>query len=544
MLETNTESRYRACQKTGTGETPHCSTDVAHVGGVSPQAKQPATANNQNASQKQSAPAKTNASGSATPQQTAPGSATRQQIAPQKHTATQNAPQKQTAKRNAPQKQTAQRNAPQNGAAKTNSRGNQNPYKLNKSAGSQPHSKCASVDNTIARELNVYRFTKMYKEAVSKTFLNKAALDQFNKWALDNDDQIDPAAYPVCHECGNCSLKQCDCLITGALNAVNTVPGAALVIPRGAANIKWRFAWVDQIKRMFIWPTFNPDADLNHNIGWLSSNQMPEDALLVPSLLAYIRQHQNTSYKINGVLDRNAKLAHSKKLALRYFDEQKVPMGERTEARFVNCMHFTVQKACDSVDDDFLLAYNNEDHSFWSCFPKAPVSKSTVILIAALISPVLLSKLVHANMRLHAWMFQRLLIANARTLVYGSVLAVKSATQAFYQLGIAVKDIIWSGIFQPSLSEILQWLCNTAHTTWSTVSDTDISRLRPNLTPLRISASGLISTLSQSSGRMLDQVMRVAQSVPTMPVISMPAEQVSTRVLFDQLALLTDFSQG
>lgn len=388
--------------------------------------------------------------------------------------------------------------------------GNPKPKNGNKAAGSQQLNKRRDLAQSIASEINTYRLTQVYRDALSKTFATKAALDAFNTWANNNIDNIDPSAIVVCCDCGHAELTLCDCWITAAPNAVPApTPGVVLAIPSGPANIRWRFGWVDRVRRMFAWPSYNPDTPVNHQIGWMSNSALQEGDLLVPEMLAYIRLHQNTSYKIDGVFDRGAKLAHSKKLALRYLDEQKVPLGERTSSRFVACLHHTIQKAADNEDDDFLLQENNEGHNIYSYFRKAPVRYTTVVLAAAVLSPLLTARLVGAKMSVMSWIYRRLITANAQTMVHGSVLVARSVIHTFSAIGTAVKEHIWNGIFQPYFTGIQQSLCNTARTMWWTALRIDISRRLPNLSLALTSASGVMAYLSQLFGACQQTVMRV-----------------------------------
>jgi len=417
-------------------------------------------------------------------------------------------------------------------------KGNPKPANGKRAGVKPPSNKRRDLAQSIQSDLNVYALTKVYSRALEKTFKTKAALDAFNLWAAANDDKIDPKAYVVCVECGHCDLTLCDCWVTAAPSAVSAPPDAMIAIPSGPSNIRWRFAWVDQVKRMFAWPSYSPDVNVNHNIGWLRNSALPEEDLLLPEMLAYIRINQNTSYKINGVFDRGAKLAHSKKLALRYLDELKVPLEERTSARFVSCLHHTIQKAADNVDDDFLLAQNNEDHNITSYFQSVPVSLRTCLLVAAVASPILFARLVNAKMSLDAWILRRLITANARTMAHGSVLALRTAAHTFAQLGIAARDIIWSGISQFYYSGIPRSLCSTALTTLRTAYETVISNVRPSLSPMLIYINGCGQMALQYAMHGVHYVSNVV--VPRLQ--SMQASAVSAQILHRSSAILARVS--
>lgn len=440
------------------------------------------------------------------------------------------------------------------GKRNTPGRGNGNPKPKNGklAAGSQQHNKRQDIAKSIAREINTYKFTRVYRDALSKTFATKAALDAFNTWASKNTDHIDPSAIVVCCDCGHAEITLCDCWITAAPNAVPApTPGVVLAIPSGPANIRWRFGWVDQVRRMFAWPSYNPDAPVNHQIGWLSNSALQEGDLLVPEMLAYIRLNQNTSYKIDGVFDRNAKLAHSKKLALRYLDEMKVPLGERTSSRFIACLHHTIQKAADNEDDDFLLQTNNEGHNIYSVFRKAPVKRTTVLIAAAVLSPVLVSKLVGAKMNLMSWIYNRLTIPTARTLAHGSGLVVRSAIHTVSAISTVLREHIWNGFFQRYCIGTQQWLCSTARTMWWTVLRTVTLRRLPNLSHALTSVSGVPAYLIQLFEGCLRNVMRVpaavAARISIFPGLTAALNSVavsSQRMLLDLRVLLWVYLSG
>lgn len=393
--------------------------------------------------------------------------------------------QKQPAKQSVPQQKPPAQQSPAvapAGAAQS-SAGHTQSAKRNKAVGSKPQcNKKAGAANAITKALNEYKYTKVYREAVSKTFKSKQALDSFNLWVKTNSDSIDPAAIVVCSDCGHSDLELCDCWITAAPNAVPVVSGAVLAVPAGPVNIKWRFQWVNRVRRMFAWPTYSPDVPINHNIGFMTNSHLDESTLIIEDMLCYIRQNANTSYRINGVFDRSAKLAHCKKLAIRFLDEHKVPLAERLNSRFVACMHFTVQKATDLPDDDFLLAKNNEDHnigSLWKDFYSAPV-RPLLVVTAAIACPILISKLDVAQIRVVTWAMKRLATNVIRTWVHGSVSIFGLATHTLHQLATAIDEAMLSGTATRCLSAIQQWSCNIARTISSTVCRIASSNLRPS----------------------------------------------------------------
>jgi len=351
--------------------------------------------------------------------------------------------------------------------------------KRNKPVGGNQHNKTSSAGSTeklTTAGINEYKRTVWYVRAVEKGFKNQAALDRFNEVVTTMGDSIDPRSAPVCEWCGHSDLTLCSCLITDAANAVHVdVVDDVLVLPLGGANNLWRFMWVDRIRRMFIRPSYNPANNINHNIGWFGNQDLPEDNMLLADMLAYIRLNQHSTYIVNNVEDRRAKLAHSKKLALRYLDEKKVPLTERCQPNAVSRIHYTVQKATDLPDDNFLFSETNEKHNITS-FVKAPgISWKQVILVTAILSPALVKWGVLASMKTNLSLWSRLAILNARILASGSCLMLKSLIQTFYRALRAIAADISSGPVQHCYTAIRQWLCSIVRITSMTPSSIDTS---------------------------------------------------------------------
>jgi hypothetical protein len=297
-----------------------------------------------------------------------------------------------------------------------------------------------------------------------KTFKTKEALSKFNSWAETNSDHIDPASYIVCGDCGHCDLKLCECMVTNAPTSVQISTDSVFAIPTGKLNVKWTHQWVKSVRRMFAWPNYNPELPINHHLSALNNSLLPEGDMLIPDMLAYIRLHQNTSYMLNGVFDRDAKLAHSKKLALRFLDECKVKHSDRNAAGFVARMHYTVQKATDSGDDEFLFAKCNEHHNIWSFLP-APVQVARFILqtikwsIIALL--FIIAELVVASMINSYFDSMDSIIEPIQSSVSGSFSHSASLHLTDWDSLLAQSGPISSGSCQRYLTEAEQLSCNT-----------------------------------------------------------------------------------
>lgn len=351
--------------------------------------------------------------------------------------------------------------------------GNGHSIKANKPVERKPHNKSADVGNIILRGTMEYKYTKIYKDACMKTFKTKDALMKFNSWAESNSDHIDPASYIVCGDCGHCDLKLCDCMVTNAPTSVSVSSDTIFSVPSGKLNVKWTTQWVNSVRRMFAWPNYNPELPINHHISLIDNSLLPENDMLIPEMLAYIRLHQNTSYQLNGVFDRDAKLAHSKKLALRYLDECKMKHSERNVSGFVARMHYTVQKATDSGDDNFLFARCNEDHNILSFLP-APVRVVQLLKVAAkwllIILLVLFGGLLLVSMMQSGNISNPSIIKPAQTLVPGRFSHSASLQLTDWDSLLANYASTLSGNCQHYSTDVGRWSCNTARTMSGTAS--------------------------------------------------------------------------
>lgn len=398
-----------------------------------------------------------------------------------------------------------------------NAKRNTKPNKRDGRAENQQHDKVMRIrqPDRIAAGINEFKATKWYTLGISKGFASKAALDRFNQAVQARGAGVDPNAAPVCTHCGASDLVLCDCFIVAAPNAVQLVDDA-LVLPAGDANVKYDFRWVGGLRRLFTWPKYNSALPINHDIGWMSNSQLPEEGMLWEDMAAYLRMHMNTSYMLNGAFDRKAKLSHAKKLALRFLDEFKITKTQRLEPKLVASMLFTVQRMTDQVDDDFLLAQSSQDYNITSRlqgFMSNALTKRSFWIVVAIASPVLASKLVLASMRVNLWIFERLTQANARILVGGSVLALRTGVSTVSTMLRVFADGIWNGLVKPCCIVTLRLLCNTARTTSMIVSSTGSSSLRP-IRGLWTGVSSVVSSTDWSAEwcRITSHSMRLISS--------------------------------
>jgi hypothetical protein len=317
----------------------------------------------------------------------------------------------------------------------------------------------------IAEGINEYRMTAWYTRAVEAGFKNPAALAKFNELVKAHADSVDPKSYPVCSECGHCDLNLCACFVVGA--GVEIVHNDALAIP-ASVNMRWRFDWVNRIRRMFTWPSFNSDSDYNPNLNGFSNHRV--EGLLWSEMLAYLRLKSNTSYVINNVYSREAKLCHMKRLALSFLDERKIPFSDRLTPNFVNVVQHTIQVATDQGDDTMLLEENRLVQNFWpapSRFSARFGMSRTVVLglgVAALLSPKTTINAARVSLTTILSLWRRLAAVNAEILANGSTQVLLFTIRHIATTIRVLVQNSWSGLAVPLLRDMTQLSCRIVNT--------------------------------------------------------------------------------
>jgi len=334
----------------------------------------------------------------------------------------------------------------------------------------------SSAKNAAERGLEEYRSTEWYLAAIKSGFKTEKALRNFNMTVAGLRDLIDPMKAPVCMECGASDIELCQhFLVADAPVAVDVAADDDVLIipPTPGFSMRWRFMWFESVRRMFTWPRFDSKAIVNHNNRGFDPSIIP-DSEVWPEMLMYIRLHLNTSYKIDGVFDREAKMAHCNKLALRYLTDMKIKVGDVLEPTLINKIKLTVARACDQRDDQTLFKENDPRQNFWLAPVLSKIPFRHIVLAGAIISPLLVSKMVTASMRVKLWTLHRLATANAEILAYGSVHALKYSLKLFAVVVRAFLRNTWSGLAQPFLSGIRQLSWPIVRTTFMSLSTNGI----------------------------------------------------------------------
>lgn len=310
------------------------------------------------------------------------------------------------------------------------------------------------VKQDIVKQVAQFKNTNTYLAAADKGFKNRDALDKFNSWVHRSD--IDPSKVRVCNECGACDLQLCEHFIVNSPTVATVDESGALLIPSGPCNFAYRWMWVEKVKRMFVWPKFNADVVNNHYLDGFD-NELLGDSLINEQLFNYIRLGMNTSYVINGVDDRSARLAHCHKLALRYMDERKIKQADRTDTRFVNVVTSTIQRACDSAENRMLYARNNPNHNFWPA-PRLIMTSCALAGVAAVISSRTLRHGIFTALQPRITSTpRRLILAFWEILLNGSIRLLKEAVLVTGNMVSVLGPSIYNGIVRPCSTAIRLW---------------------------------------------------------------------------------------
>lgn len=337
--------------------------------------------------------------------------------------------------------------------------------------------------------------TRWYLAAVKAGFKNKIALDQFNAIVYSRRADIDPMQVPVCMECGQADAILCGHFVVAA--GVESQPDGAIAIPAAQGfAIRWRFNWVNRVKRMFTWPRFDSDALINHYNRGFDPSQI-SDGEVWPELLCYIRLNLMTEYKIDGQFNRKAKLAHCQKLASRFFTDFKIKQEDLLLPSTVNKIKLTVARACDQRDDQTLFKEVDPRWNFWV----APgnflnlITPRRLVLVAAIISPLTVASLVNASLRLKLYCYGQLVVANAEILANGSVQIFWSLIQTGTVVVSALARNIFNGIVMPFWNQIRPSSWRAALTTSTSPYISDISRTLLSHSPSALTADSYTASL-------------------------------------------------
>lgn len=324
----------------------------------------------------------------------------------------------------------------------------QKPCKLK--PGAKGGSKSGEPDRWIKSAVEQYYLTQHYTTAVAEGFCTYNERIRFNTWVLQNQGSIDPKVGSYCRDCGDVSLMVChhkeyrnDPVLA---TPEHDDPAVLFSVP---SVISWRFTALEQLRDWFRLPKFNPALNRNPYISGFDT-QLVEDVLVNDKMASYIRLHLNTSYKINGVYDREAKVSHCHKLALRFCDEEKISHAAKCQPGFVNSMQLTVQRCADSGMEEMLFAESSGvKNGFWNLlnFPRARPSRNHLIMAGVLVfaaSPTLRRKVITAVVKTKLFIFRKYFETNTDIILIGSGHALRTAAMLIRYVSGAMAASIWN----------------------------------------------------------------------------------------------------
>jgi hypothetical protein len=269
----------------------------------------------------------------------------------------------------------------------------------------------------------------------------------------------------------------------------------ALLLPKGD-NFKYRFMWVDRVRRMFTWPKFFPESHVNRELNGYHNRQILDNGeLLVGELLAYIRYHMHVTYNVAGVEDRNLRLAHCKKLADRFLTEKGWDKDKMNPLQ-VNAILHTVQVAADNAENRMLLQENNPSYNL-GFVPTLPHTSQLVMaapIVISMLHPSLRRKLYSVVLKPLLSYVRRHVQASVEILLTGSVLSLKQVLSLTQNLLKYTMCLISKLSTYQWLNQNLLLLWRIVRTMCMRVCISAISKLRPN-----IGANLLMSAWSSAS---------------------------------------------
>jgi hypothetical protein len=371
----------------------------------------------------------------------------------------------------------------------------------------QPQPRQARDSDFIDKAANEHSVTEWYLAAVKRGFKNQDALDVFNATVATIADDIDPRRVPVCMECGCSDAILCKHYIVNG--GVETVDNAVVIPSTGGFFMKWRFQWYERASRMFTWPRFDSSVLVNHYNAGFDPSVIP-DTEIWPEMLCYIRLHLHTEYKIDGVFNRSAKLAHCKKLANRFLTDNNIKLSDCLTPETVNQIQLTVARACDQRDDQTLFKTDDPRRNFWVAPGRLPYRR--IIIAAAIISPVVVASLVSVSLRMKIFVFSRLVQVNAEILARGSVLVFWSTLETAKIVTTALAQNIWSGIAMPCLIKIQQLSCKGVATTSTILSTSAISSKHQTLSLANSTCNLLGKSLTTSQNEYVNRLISTTSS--------------------------------
>jgi len=199
--------------------------------------------------------------------------------------------------------------------------------------------------------VNNYKLTGVYVKGRDANFANQVALDRFNLWVIQHQAEINPAEQSVCVACGTVSYQLCQ-------HHANAPELAAPVVIRPGKSV---------IRKILEWWSPKPEFDFgvqNNRRTRGFHNRDIKDSEIIPECYNYITANMQTSYAVNGVENRELRLAHSHRLGLRWVEVYDMRDLMVDDTYFKNRLLFTIQRAADTTERRVLFEYTDPESDF------------------------------------------------------------------------------------------------------------------------------------------------------------------------------------
>lgn len=234
-----------------------------------------------------------------------------------------------------------------------------------------------------------------------KLYVNQAQLDRANAWIRTNEASISPECMSVCVDCdAGAQFELCGCYLTAP------APGAPVIDAhqhlRGNLVHRERLNFLRRgLYDMMSWeaPQFDFETQNNQLLNGFHNRSIGDDRML-PDLYNFITVNMNVTYTNSaGFDDRALRIEHCRRLASRFADTHQWDLSKDTV--LANRYKFTIQRACDQVENDALYQETKPGQSFWQAWsPQSPEAWRRflilvcIMLIAALITVAIMCSLV------------------------------------------------------------------------------------------------------------------------------------------------------
>jgi len=228
-----------------------------------------------------------------------------------------------------------------------------------------------NIQNQINVQVAQFQSTKVYLQGRDKIYPDAAALARFNNWVAAHQAQIDPNEQKVCNVCGHVGFDLCPHAI---LQAAPAPAAPAVIVPQNLRHFGKSLNPLPFMSNLFKWPSFDTHATDDANLNGFNNNDLSND-LVLPELFAHLLINMQTSYKVLGRDDRELRLAHCHKLALKYYSMKGKEAESQLEDMHTNVrVKVTIQRACDNMQNSMIYDQRTPARNFGSAwFPKSPM---------------------------------------------------------------------------------------------------------------------------------------------------------------------------